>query len=257
MGAATLASENTGDAAAHSPLEQFEIHRIVPLELFGYDISFTNSSLWMILALVAACTFLYVAMRGKALVPTRLQSAAEVIYEFLDKTVVDICGPDAKKFFPFIFTLFIFIFAANVLGLLPGSFTVTSHLSVTLALALLVFTVVTVIGFARHGFGYLKMFAPEGVPFLLMPLIVVIEVISYFMRPISLSVRLFANMIAGHILLKVFAGFVVALGVLGGWAPLAFMIGFTGFELLVAALQAFIFALLTCIYLNDALNMHH
>ena len=227
------------------------------MDLFGYDISFTNSSLWMLVALGAACTFLYVAMRGKALVPTRLQSAAEMIYEFIDKTVTDICGPDAKKFFPFIFTLFIFIFAANLLGLLPGSFTVTSHLSVTFALAILVFTVVTVVGFWRNGFGYLKMFVPDGVPLLLMPLIALIEVISYFMRPISLSVRLFANMIAGHILLKVFAGFVIGLGVIGGWAPLAFMIGFTGFELLIAGLQAFIFALLTCIYLNDALNMHH
>ncbi|MFM9942312.1 MAG: F0F1 ATP synthase subunit A [Hyphomicrobiaceae bacterium] len=252
-----MASGTGNDAAAHGPLEQFEIKRLVPLELFGYDISFTNSSLWMMLTLGGACAFLYYAMRGGGLIPTRLQSAAEMIYEFIEKTVTDICGPEAKKFFPFIFTLFTFILAANTLGLLPGSFTVTSHLSVTLALALLVFTIVTVVGFARNGLGYLKMFAPEGVPILLMPLIVVIEVISYFMRPISLSVRLFANMIAGHILLKVFAGFVVGLGVLGGWAPLAFMIGFTGFELLVAALQAFIFALLTCIYLNDALNMHH
>lgn len=252
-----MASGTDHDAGGHSPLEQFEIKKLVPLELFGYDISFTNSSLWMLLTLAAACTFLYVAMRGGSLIPTRLQSAAELVYEFIEKTVSDICGPESKAYFPFIFTLFMFILAANTLGLLPGSFTVTSHLSVTLALAVLVFTIVTVVGFARNGLGYLKMFAPEGVPALLMPLIVVIEVISYFMRPISLSVRLFANMIAGHILLKVFAGFVVGLGVVGGWAPLAFMIGFTGFELLVAALQAFIFALLTCIYLNDALNMHH
>jgi F-type H+-transporting ATPase subunit a len=246
-----------GPDGGHSPLEQFEIKRLIPLKIGDYDISFTNSSLWMIIALGAACAFLYLAMRGGSLVPTRLQSAAEVVYEFLEKTVADICGEEGKPYFPFIFTLFLFILTANVMGLLPGSFTVTSHLSVTLALALLVFCMVTLVGLARHGLGYLKMFAPEGVPILLMPLIVVIEVISYFMRPISLSVRLFANMIAGHILLKVFATFVVGLGLVGGWAPLAFMIGFTGFELLVATLQAFIFALLTCIYLNDALHQHH
>ena len=146
-----MASGTGNDAAAHSPLEQFEIKRIVPLEIFGYDISFTNSSMWMILTLAAACAFLYFARRGGGLIPTRLQSAAELVYEFIEKTVSDICGPEAKKFFPFIFTLFTFILAANTLGLLPGSFTVTSHLSVTLALALLVFTIVTVVGFARNG----------------------------------------------------------------------------------------------------------
>ena len=241
----------------HSPLEQFEIKRLVELDLFGYDVSFTNSSLWMLIVLGAACAFLLMATRNSKLIPTRLQSMAEVIYEFVEKTLGDICGPAGKPYFPLIFTLFLFILAANMLGLLPGSFTVTSHLSVTFALAVFVFLLVTIVGFAKNGFGYLRMFVPEGVPILLLPLISAIEVISYFMRPISLSVRLFANMIAGHILLKVFAGFVVGLGLLGGWAPLVFMIGFTGFELLVAVLQAFIFTLLTCIYLNDALNMHH
>ncbi len=238
-------------------MEQFEISRLVPLKLFGFDVSFTNSTLWMVIGLAAACTFLVSATRGASIVPGRLQSMAELVYGFIHQTVVDICGEDGKKYFPFIFTLFIFILASNIMGLLPYSFTVTSHLSITLALALTVFLLVTVVGFARNGIGYLRMFAPEGVPALLLPLIIIIEVISYLMRPISLSVRLFANMIAGHILLKVFAGFVISLGVVGGWAPLAFMIGFTGFELLVAVLQAFIFALLTCIYLNDALNMHH
>ncbi len=242
---------------AHGPMHQFELTRKVPLELFGYDVSFTNSSLWMVIAVIAASAFLIFSMRGRSLVPTRMQSMAEVFYEFLAKTVRDVCGPEGMKYFPFVFSIFIFVFFANVLGLLPGSFTTTSHISVTFALALLVFVVVTVIGFQKQGFGFLKMFVPEGVPLLLLPLIVVIEVISYLMRPISLSVRLFANMLAGHILLKVFAGFVVGLGVVGGWAPLAFMVGFTGFELGIAALQAFIFALLTCIYLNDALHSHH
>lgn len=238
-------------------MEQFEIARLVPLKLFGFDISFTNSTLWMVIGLATLCAFLVAATRGASIVPNRFQSMAEVVYGFIHQTVVDICGPEGKKFFPFIFTLFIFILISNLLGLLPGSFTVTSHLSITLALAMLVFLTVTFVGFARHGVGYLRIFAPDGLPVLLLPLIVVIELISYLMRPISLSVRLFANMIAGHILLKVFAGFVIALGVAGGWAPLAFMIGFTGFEVLIAVLQAFIFALLTCIYLNDALNMHH
>ncbi len=238
-------------------MHQFEITKKVPLELFGYDVSFTNSSLWMLIAVVAASAFLILSMRGRSLVPTRLQSMAEVIYEFMAKTVRDACGPEGMKYFPFIFTIFIFVFFANVLGIIPGSFTSTSHISVTFALALTVFVFVTLVGFKTQGVGYLRMFVPEGVPLLLLPLIVVIEVVSYLMRPVSLSVRLFANMLAGHILLKVFAGFVLGLGLVGGWAPLAFMVGFTGFELGIAALQAFIFALLSCIYLNDALHSHH
>lgn len=238
-------------------MHQFELTKKVPLELFGYDVSFTNSSLWMLIAVVAASAFLIMSMRGRSLVPTRFQSMAEVIYEFMAKTVRDVCGPEGMKYFPFVFTIFIFVFFANVLGIIPGSFTTTSHISVTFALALTVFVFVTLVGFKTQGVGYLKMFVPEGVPMLLLPLIVVIEVISYFMRPVSLSVRLFANMLAGHILLKVFAGFVIGLGLVGGWAPLAFMVGFTGFELGIAMLQAFIFALLTCIYLNDALHSHH
>jgi F-type H+-transporting ATPase subunit a len=239
-----LAQEGA-DVAHHGPMHQFEIRRLVPLELFGFDVSFTNSSLWMLIAVAAVSAFLILSMRGRSLVPTRMQSTAEVVYEFMAKTLREVCGPEGMKYFPFIFTLFMFILACNMLGLVPGSFTVTSHISITLALAVTVFLMVTVIGFVRNGPGYLRMFVPEGVPLLLLPLIVVIEVISYFMRPVSLSVRLFANMLAGHILLKVFAGFVLGLGLLGGIAPLVFMIGFTGFELL------------TCIYLNDALNLHH
>jgi F-type H+-transporting ATPase subunit a len=161
------------------------------------------------------------------------------------------------KYFPFVFSLFVFVLALNLLGLLPYSFTVTSHIIVTFALAAMVFVIVNIIGFARHGVGYLRLFVPDGVPLWLMPLIVPIEIISYLIRPVSLSVRLFANMMAGHTMLKVFAGFVISLGLLFGIAPLLFTVAFTGLEFVVAFLQAFIFTVLTCIYLNDAVNMHH
>jgi F-type H+-transporting ATPase subunit a len=181
----------------------------------------------------------------------------ELAYEFISGMMRDILGNSGRAYFPFVFTLFMFVLAANMLGMVPYSFTVTSHIIVTFALAATVFVGATVIGFIKNGPGYLRLFVPSGVPILLLPLLVVIEVISYFTRPISLSVRLFANMMAGHTMLKVFAGFVVGMGVLGGWAPLAMMVALTGLEILVAFLQAYVFAVLTCIYLNDALNMHH
>ena len=171
--------------------------------------------------------------------------------------VRDIVGEGGMKYFPWIFTIFMFILVLNLLGLVPYSFTVTSHIIVTFAFAAMVWLVVTAIGFVNHGPGFLKLFVPSGVPWWLLPIIVVIELISYLIRPISHSVRLFANMMAGHAMLKVFAGFVIGLGLLGGWAPLVFLVGFTGLELVVAFLQAFIFTVLTCIYLNDAVNMHH
>jgi F-type H+-transporting ATPase subunit a len=166
-------------------------------------------------------------------------------------------GSAGQKYFPFVFTLFMFVLFLNLLGMMPYSFTVTSHIIVTFAMAAFIFLAVTVIGFIKHGAGFLGFFVPKGVPIVLLPLLVVIEVISYLTRPVSLSVRLFANMMAGHTMLKVFGGFVVALGFIGGWAPLAFMVAFTGLEILVAFLQAYVFAILTCIYLNDALHMHH
>ncbi|MEC9367288.1 MAG: F0F1 ATP synthase subunit A [Pseudomonadota bacterium] len=239
------------------PMHQFEIKRLVDINLFGLDASFTNSSLFMVIA-VALISFLTIwGMRGRALVPTRMQSVAELSYEFVAGMVRDNVGSAGQKYFPFVFSLFMFILFANMLGMLPYSFTVTSHIIVTFALAAVVFIGVTLIGFAKHGLGFLKFFVPSGVPALLLPLLVVIEVISYLTRPISLSVRLFANMMAGHTMLKVFGAFVVGLGILGGWAPLAFMVAFTGLEILVAFLQAYVFAILTCIYLNDALHMHH
>jgi F-type H+-transporting ATPase subunit a len=197
------------------------------------------------------------AMRRRALVPSRSQSVAELSYEFVANMVRDNVGTDGMKYFPFVFTLFMFVLTLNMLGMLPYSFTVTSHIIVTFALASFIFLGVTLLGFVKHGAKFLKFFVPSGVPFVMLPLLVVIEVISYLTRPVSLSVRLFANMMAGHTMLKVFGAFVVALGLLGGWAALAFMVAFTGLEVLVAFLQAYVFAILTCIYLNDALHMHH
>jgi F-type H+-transporting ATPase subunit a len=238
-------------------MEQFEIKRLVPLELFGYDVSFTNASLLMVIAVALIAGFLILAMGRRALVPGRLQSLAELSYEYIANMVRENLGEEGMKYFPWVFTIFMFILTLNLLGMIPHSYTVTSHIIVTFAFAAMVWLVVTIIGFVRHGFGFLRLFVPSGVPWWLMPIIVPIELISYFIRPISHSVRLFANMMAGHTMLKVFAGFVVGLGVLGGWAPLVFLIGFTGLEIVVAFLQALIFTVLTCIYLNDALHMHH
>jgi F-type H+-transporting ATPase subunit a len=261
-GVAYAAAEAAGEAAhggggsLPNPMHQFEIRRIFPLELFGFDASFTNSALFMVIAGTIITLFTLLAMRRGALVPGRLQSMAEMSYEFVANMVRDNVGTEGMKYFPFVFTLFMFVLALNMLGLVPYSFTVTSHIIVTFALAAFIFIGVTLIGFWKHGIKFLKFFVPSGVPFVLLPLLVVIEVISYLTRPISLSVRLFANMMAGHTMLKVFGAFVVALGLLGGWAALAFMVAFTGLELLVAFLQAYVFAILTCIYLNDALHMH-
>jgi F-type H+-transporting ATPase subunit a len=206
------------------------------------------------LAFIAAAALFMLA--PAKLVPTRLQSVAESLYEVIDNMTHEVLHENARKFFPFVLTLFLFILFANVLGLIPYSFTVTSHIIITLALALVVFVGATLIGFWNHGFKYLKLFVPSGVPALLLPLVVVIEIVSYFIRPLSLSIRLFANMMAGHMMLKVMAGFVVMLGYFG-FLPLLAMIGLTGLELLVAVLQAYVFALLTCMYLNDAMHVDH
>ena len=246
-----------GAGGLPDPMHQFEIKRIFELELFGVDASFTNSALFMVIAACLITLFTMLAMRRGSLVPTRLQSVAELSYEFVANMVRDNVGTDGMKYFPFVFTLFMFVLVLNMLGMIPYTFTVTSHIIVTFALAAFIFLGVTLIGFWKHGVKFLKFFVPEGVPFVMLPLLVVIEVISYLTRPLSLSVRLFANMMAGHTMLKVFGSFVVALGFLGGWAALAFMVAFTGLEILVAFLQAYVFAILTCIYLNDALHMHH
>ena len=250
-------SEGDGGGKLFDPMHQFEIKRLIELDLFGLDASFTNSSLFMVIAVVLISLFTIWSMAGRALVPGRMQSMAELSYEFVANMVRENVGTDGQRYFPFVFTLFMFVLFCNMLGMIPLSFTVTSHIIITFALAAVVFIGVTIIGFVRHGAGFLKFFVPSGVPVALLPLLVVIEVISYLTRPVSLSVRLFANMMAGHTMLKVFASFVVGLGIIGGWAPLAFMVAFTGLEILIAFLQAYVFAILTCIYLNDALHMHH
>jgi F-type H+-transporting ATPase subunit a len=206
---------------------------------------------------------LLLATSRRSLIPGRAQSVAEMLHDFVANTLTDATGQEGMKFFPFVFSLFMFVLTANLLGLIPGFFTVTSHIIVTFGLAALVIGTVVVYGFMKHGFGFLKLFVPHGVPVFLLPLVVLIEVISFVSRPVSLSVRLFANMLAGHITLKVFSGFVVSLsalgavGVAGSILPLAMAVALTALELLVAFLQAYVFAVLTCMYLNDALHPGH
>lgn len=240
----------------HSPLHQFEIQSIIPIEIGGVNVSFTNSALMMVIGLVAISILFMVAMRSRLLIPSRAQGMAEVIYQFVGSIVKDTVGSEGLKYFPFIFTLFMFVMACNVIGMLPYSFTATSHIIVTFALAMVVFIGVTVIGFARHGLHFLSFFLPAGTPWWLAPLMVLIELFAYLARPVSLSIRLAANMVAGHVLLKVIAGFAVAMGIQSGYIPIPFMILLTGFEIFIALLQAYIFTILTCVYLNDAIHMH-
>ena len=241
-----------------NPMHQFNVYRIGPeISLGNVDISFTNASLFMVINALTIVSVLFVGTRRRAIVPTKLQLLTELSYTLVSKMISDTAGSKAKPYFPFIFSLFMFVLFCNMLGMLPYSFTVTSHIIVTFALAAVIFVGVTIIGFVNHGAGYLKLFIPSGVPLFLLPLIVVIEIISYLSRPVSLSVRLFANMMAGHTMLKVFGGFVISLGILGGLLPLSFTVALTGLEILIAFLQAYVFAILTCIYLNDALNLKH
>lgn len=246
-----------GEGGLHvDPIHQFEITG--PFGVLTEPIgafTFTNSSLWMTLVVVVAGLIFVIGASGRAVVPTRLQSMAELTYEFVRKMVRDNAGDDGLKYFPIIFTLFIFVLFSNLLGLIPYAFTVTSHLAVTVTLALAVFVTVTVIGFIKHGAHFLSFFVPKDCPKPLLILLVPIEIISYFVRPVSHSIRLGANMLAGHAVLKVFAYFVAPMFV-GGALPLAMMVGIYGLEVLVAVVQAYIFTILTCIYLNDALHMH-
>ena len=241
-----------------NPMHQFNVYRIGPEISFGnVDISFTNASLFMMISALAIIGVFFAGTKRKAIVPTKIQLLTELSYTLVSKMISDTAGSKAKPYFPFVFSLFMFVLFCNMLGMLPYSFTVTSHIIVTFALAAVIFMGVTIIGFVNHGVRYLKLFIPSGVPLFLLPLIVVIEIISYLSRPVSLSVRLFANMMAGHTMLKVFGGFVVSLGIIGGWLPLSFTVALTGLEILIAFLQAYVFAILTCIYLNDALNLNH
>ena len=243
---------------ATNPMHQFEVYRIGPeIKLGTINLSFTNASLFMVISSLAILLLLFLGTKKKLLVPSKIQFVTEMSYTFIARMISDTAGNGAKSFFPFVFTLFMFVLFCNMIGMLPYSFTVTSHIIVTFVLAAIVFIGVTIIGFIKHGIKYLELFVPKGVPIALLPLIIVIEIISYLARPVSLSVRLFANMMAGHTMLKVFGGFVISLGLLGGWLPLSFSVALTGLEILVAFLQAYVFAILTCIYLNDALNLHH
>ena len=244
--------------AAHSPLSQFEIIPLHPIHVAGYDVSFTNSSLWMVLAIVAIIAFLLPASRKRALIPNRLQSSAEMLVEFVNSTIFEATGKEGLKYFPIIFSLFVFILMCNLLGMIPGAFTVTSHIIVTFALAAFVFVGVTLIAIFKHGIGkFLHFFLPEGTPIIMAPLLFVIEFFSYLSRPISLSIRLAANMMAGHVTMKVIAGLIITFGMLVGVASMFPLLLFlTGFEIAIAIIQAYIFTILTCVYLNDALHLH-
>jgi F-type H+-transporting ATPase subunit a len=248
---------------ANDPIHQFQISKLLDITIGGIDFSFTNSSLFMVATVAAASGFLAWATSSRALVPSRAQSVAELSYEFVANTLRSSAGNEGMRFFPLVFSLFMFVLVANLFGMVPFFFTVTSHIIVTFCLALLVIGTVTVYGFYRHGFHFLGLFVPHGVPGPVVPLVSAIEVISFLSRPISLSVRLFANMLAGHITLKVFSGFVAtmtglgALGIFGAILPLAMTVALTGLEFLVAFLQAYVFTILTCMYLNDALHPGH
>lgn len=245
-------------AGEHGEMHIDPMTQFVVKPLFGGEMglfTITNATLWMAIVVAAISLLLIGAVQGRALVPTRMQSVAEMLYGFVRQMLTDIAGEQGMKYFPYIFTIFTFVLFSNLLGMLPYAFTVTSHIAVTGVLALMVFVSVTVLGFVKHGVGFLGFFWPKEAPLALRPVLMVIELISYFVRPVSHSIRLGANMLAGHAVLKVFAGFVGAMGVLGV-IPVAAMVGLTAFELMVAAIQAYVFAILACVYLNDALHMH-
>ena len=244
-------------------MKQFEIKQVLELPaVAGFDLSITNSALWMIIAATTVTLFFAAASAKPAVVPGRLQSVGEMLYELIHNLTDSIIGHEGKKYFPFVFTLFSFILCMNMLGLIPYFFTSTSQLAVTATLGLLVISVVIAVGFARNGLGFFKLFVPSGVPIFVLPLVVVIEVISFLVRPVTLALRLFGNMVGGHVVLKVFGGFVVSLGALGALGAAGALVTLTGIvaitalEFMVAFLQAFVFAVLACVYLNDVVNLH-
>ena len=247
-----------------SPMEQFEIKVLHPINAGGYDLSFTNSSLWMAIALAGIAVFLFVGTARPQLVPGRAQAAVEYVYDFVRKMLDENVGPEGRKVAPLIFSIFKFVLAWNVLGLIPwvGAFTPTSHVAVTLGLAVITFTIVVAVGFLKHGLHFFSLFWPSGTNIFLGAFVALIEFISFLSRPFTLAIRLFANMTAGHVLLKVFGTFVVALGSFGalpyvfGILPLAVNVALSALELLIAVVQAYVFALLASIYLNDAINLH-
>lgn len=244
-------------ANGHSPLDQFIIKPIIDLpELYGFNVDFTNSSAVMVLATLTVIFLFSIGMRGRALIPSKLQSVTEITYQFVASTLKDNCGNEGRQYFPFIFTLFMFILACNLFGMLPYSFTATSHLVVTLALSMVVFLGVIAIALIKHGLHFFSFFLPAGTPLWMAPMMIVIEVLSFVSRPVSLAIRLAANMMAGHIMMKIVAGFVIMLGAVFGLLPFVLLIIFTGFEIGIAVLHAYIFTVLTCVYLNDAIHLH-
>ena len=245
----------SGHGEKHSPLEQFEIVPYTHSQIGAYDISFTNSSLAMVITVSIITLFLTLSVNTRSIVPSRIQLVSELMYNFVAQLLSDTVGEQGRRFFPFVFTIFMFVLVGNMVGMIPYSFTFTSHIIVTFALAAVVFIGVTILGFVKHGLHFFSFFVIPGLPWYMLPLLIPIEVISYLSRPISLSVRLFANMLAGHTLLKVFASFVVMMG-FAGVLPLAFIVALTGLEILIAFLQAYVFAILTCLYINDALHLH-
>ena len=246
------------------PIHQFEIKKLAVLgHVGGQEIAFTNSALFMAITVVGIWALLVAGSSRRALIPGRMQSIAELSYEFVANTIQSSAGKEGMRFFPLVFSLFMFILTANMIGIIPYTFTVTSHIIITAAMALLVFLIVIVYGFYKNGLHFFKLFVPSGIPIYILPLIVFIEVLSFLSRPISHSVRLFANMLAGHITLKVLAGFITMLGgagflgIFGAILPLGMVVAITALEVLVAFLQAYVFAILTCIYLNDAIHPGH
>ena len=240
----------------HSPLEQFEITPFVHFEVGSVDLAFTNSSLAMVITIAVITLFLTLSVNTRSIIPSRVQLISELSYGFIAQLLKDTVGEQGRKYFPFVFTIFMFVLIGNMVGMLPYSFTFTSHIIVTFALAAVVFVGVTILGFAKHGMHFFSFFVIPGLPWYMLPLLIPIEVISYLSRPISLSVRLFANMLAGHTLIKVFAMFVITMPFYSGVLPLAFIVALTGLEILIAFLQAYVFAILTCLYINDALHLH-
>jgi F-type H+-transporting ATPase subunit a len=240
----------------HSPLEQFEIIPVVHFEVGRVDLAFTNSSLAMVITIAVITLFLTLSVNTRSIIPSRVQLISELSYGFIAQLLKDTVGEQGRKYFPFVFTIFMFVLIGNMVGMLPYSFTFTSHIIVTFALAAIVFIGVTILGFAKHGMHFFSFFVIPGLPWYMLPLLIPIEVISYLSRPISLSVRLFANMLAGHTLIKVFAMFVITMPFYSGVLPLAFIVALTGLEILIAFLQAYVFAILTCLYINDALHLH-
>jgi F-type H+-transporting ATPase subunit a len=246
------------------PMEQFQIKKVVDLSIAGMDVSLTNSGVWMLVALGFAGIFMLLATSKLSIIPGRMQAAAEYLHEFVANMLHENIGPEGKKYVPLVFTLFMFVLVANLLGMVPfvGAFTSTSHIAVTFGLAAIVFLVVLAVGFYKHGLHFFSLFVPKGVPIYISWFVVIIEFLSFLSRPFTLAIRLFANMTAGHVLMKVFGGFVVGIGAAGGLLSLGAILPFvtnialTGLELLIAVVQAYVFALLTSIYLNDAVNLH-